>query len=210
MKTIIYLHGFNSSPHSNKAKLMREYYRVHSGSKGGTDTATANGAFHIEIPCLTIAPQDVVAQISELIEAIGISNIAGFVGSSLGAFYSLYFQQRYPLSPTSFLKAVLINPAVRPFELLQGYLGLNHNPYTGVSYVVKRSHMSDLEALSVPSVANAENTLLLTQTGDEVLDFQQAVSYLNGAKLWVQYGGNHGFVSFKSVLPLIYSFLEAE
>jgi len=199
---------------------MREYYLAHSGSFwlilahsgsiGGLDSLTGLGSIKIETPCLAVAPLDVVAQISELIEVIGVSNIAGFVGSSLGGFYSLYFQQKYPLSPTSLLKTVLINPAVRPFDLLQDYLGMNHNPYTGVSYVVKRSHMSDLEALSVPSVANSQNTLLLTQTGDEVLEFQQAVSYLNGAKLWVQYGGNHGFENFNIVLPAIHSFLESE
>ena len=192
MKTLIYLHGFNSSAQSLKALNTKQYFQDHEVG------------LNLSIPSLPSSPLDAVDSINCLIRDIGVDQVAGFIGSSLGGYLSLYFQQStmFKLTP----KVVLINPAVRPYELLADYIGENQNPYTGERYTIESRHMDDLKSLSVISIANAENTFLLTQTGDEVLCFQQAVSALPNAKIWVTAGGDHSFCGYASTLPAIVNF----
>lgn len=191
MKTLIYLHGFNSSPHSQKATMTRSWFE------------TMSSLFDVNVVALPSRPLVAMKCVDEIIASSGINSIAGFIGSSLGGYYSLYLQHRYQLP------AVLINPAIEPYTLLLDYLGENVNPYTGERYIVEKKHMEELKALDVASSPTPENLLLLTQTGDEVLDFQQAVSHLNGAKMWIQSGGNHAFEHFSKVLPAIHEFFRS-
>jgi len=194
LKTLIYLHGFNSSAQSIKALNTRQYFQEHSVD------------FNLSIPNLPSSPLEVVDAVTCLIREIGASQVAGFIGSSLGGYLSLYFQQSTVFE--SIPKIVLINPAVRPYELLVDYIGENQNPYTGERYTVESHHMNELKSLSVPSIATPDNTLLLTQTGDEVLGFQQAVSALPKAKAWVTAGGDHAYSGYLSALPAIANFFQ--
>ena len=193
MKSIIYLHGFNSSPQSEKATLTQAYLSEHAG-------------LSVHVPALTAAPLDAIASVHQLVEQIGVKHLAGFIGSSLGGFYSLYLQHYYSQVGVQ-AKTVLINPAIRPYELLLDYLGENQNLYTGERYYVDHSHMAELQSLVVPPHNRPQQTLLLTQTHDEVLDYQQAVSFLDGSSMWIHYGGSHAFDNYRQVLPLIQSFL---
>lgn len=190
IKTLIYLHGFNSSPQSEKARLTCQFFEAQSAK------------LTILVPSLPASPSEAVAKLDTLVQSIGLNNLAGFIGSSLGGYYSLYFQQRYQRP------VVLINPAIKPYTLLLDYLGENVNLYTGERYIVELTHMDELKALEVTYVKTAQNTFLLTQTGDEVLAYQQAVTHLKGAKMWIQFGGSHGFDDFNKVLPAIKNFFE--
>jgi predicted esterase YcpF (UPF0227 family) len=194
LSSVIYLHGFNSSPGSEKASLTKEYFQEWAPD------------IDFYVPQLPPAPMSAISTVETLVESIGVENLAGFIGSSLGGYYSLYLQKRF-VSLNPGLKVVLINPAVKPFELLSGYLGENQNPYTGESYTVESEHMDQLRSLSSRSISTPMNTFLLAQTGDEVLDYYQSVSHLNGAKMWLQYGGDHSFIAFNDVLPAIRLFL---
>ena len=194
MKALIYLHGFNSSPQSEKAQLTCEYFQTQEHQE-----------INIIVPALPSSPLVAITHVHELIEQNGRNNLLGFIGSSLGGFYSLYLQHYYA-STLNIPKTVLINPAVNPYDLLQAYIGENQNMYTGEKYIVKAEHMDDLKSLIVSSISKPENTFLLTQTDDEVLNYQDAVSYLSNASMWVQYGGSHAFDKYLSVLPSIRRF----
>jgi len=194
MKTLIYLHGFNSSAQSLKALNTKQYFQDHELG------------FNLSIPSLPSSPLEAVNTVNSLIRGIGAAQVAGFIGSSLGGYLSLYFQQSamFKLTP----RVALINPAVRPYELLADYIGENENPYTGERYTIESRHMDELKSLSVPSIATTDNTFLLTMTGDEVLDFQQAVSFLPNAKMWVAAGGDHSFCVYPCALPAIVNFFQ--
>lgn len=201
MSYLIYLHGFNSSPQSEKAQLTRDFFHQ-------------NAQFHgldVYVPDLPPAPLEAISKIKSIVKELGRENLIGFIGSSLGGYYSLYLQYFYSLAENNEghakPKVVLINPAVRPFDLLEDFLGENENMYTGERYIVESSHMQDLKSLLINPRLNTKRIYLLTQTSDEVLNYQEAVSFLIGSKMWIQYGGSHAFDGFSSVLPSIKSFV---
>ena len=122
------------------------------------------------------------------------------VGSSLGGFYATWLAERYDAN------AIMINPSVQPFTDLERYLGSQHNLYTGEEYELTREHFAELAALRIGRITRPERYLLLTQTGDEVLDWREAVAYYGGAWQFVQGGGDHAFQDFESQIPAILRF----
>jgi predicted esterase YcpF (UPF0227 family) len=64
----------------------------------------------------------------------------------------------------------------------------------------------DLTALAVARITRPERYLLLTQTGDEILDWHEAVAYYGGAWQFVQGGGDHAFQDFEAQIPAILRF----
>jgi predicted esterase YcpF (UPF0227 family) len=103
---------------------------------------------------------------------------------------------------------VLVNPAIRPFDLLNEWLGENENYYTHQKYLLNRDHLAQLKALECPQLRDYSRYLLLTQTGDEVLDYHQGVDkYVDSPQLVIP-GGDHGFQHFEAYWPRIFEFAE--
>jgi hypothetical protein len=191
LKKLLYLHGFNSSPQSEKAQLTSAFF-----------AQRASASIEIVVPALPPEPRTAMTKIKAMINQ-GKNDVVGLIGSSLGGFYSLHLHAQFGLP------AVLINPAIRPYELLQTYIGENINPYTDERYEVAPQHMEQLLALKVAADdINDQNLFLLTQTGDEVLDFRQACELMPTAKLWLDYGGGHAFQNFAKALPSICQFFD--
>ena len=183
---LIYVHGFNSSARSFKAGLLRD--RVAQLGLGA-DYAC---------PELAHRPQQAIAQLEALIAGSPRAATA-LVGSSLGGFYATWLAEKYRL------KAVLVNPAVRPYELLHDYLGPQKNLYTGAEYEFTEQHLVELRELEVAAIT-PERYLLMLQTGDEVLDYRQAVEKYRDARQIVIEGGDHGFGSFATYLDTVLRF----
>ena len=183
---LIYLHGFNSSPGSHKAQLLKRYMEA----RGLSDQYSC--------PALpTLGTQAIAAVEAEM--ALHADESITLVGSSLGGFYASYLAERHSI------RAVLINPAVYPHEDLRAYLGVQSNPYTQQRYELTEEHLRQWEQLNLPSV-RAERYLLIVETGDEVLDFRQAVSKYAGGRQVVIDGGDHSLASFPEHIPLILEF----
>jgi len=99
--------------------------------------------------------------------------------------------------------------AVRPAELWQSHLGPNQNFYSGRRYEITVDHVEQLRQLEVPEPRRPQNLMLLVQTGDETLDYRQAVDKYKSSVSIIQPGGNHSFVNFDAMLPDIIRFLSA-
>jgi predicted esterase YcpF (UPF0227 family) len=190
--TLIYLHGFLSSPQSTKARMF------------GAAVAALPDAVRprLVVPNLAHRPAQAIASVVEAIEAMeAISPMSlAFVGSSLGGFYATHLAERLGA------KAVLINPTVRPFEDLRPRLGPQVNMYTGETFEVTDAHLSELCELAVTRISRPERYFLLAQTGDEVLDYRAAVDFYAGARQFLQGGGDHAFADFEPQIPAILRF----
>jgi predicted esterase YcpF (UPF0227 family) len=185
---LLYLHGFLSSPQSVKAQQTASYCSEIGFEDGFTFPMMRNG------------PAQTVAELSQLIESKSNADIV-LMGSSLGGFYATYLSQKYDLP------AVLINPAVRPFELWEEHIGEHRNYYTDEIQTVSREHIDELKGIDVEALKEPENFLVLVQTGDETLDYNQAVEKFSDANCLVRQGGNHSYENYLEELPLIFEFL---
>lgn len=184
---ILYLHGFNSTPASGKARQLGEHM------------ARIGRQSDYFCPALPNSPREAVAQVeAELARRRPQS--ATLVGSSLGGFYATYLAEKHGC------KAVLVNPAVHAHVLLRGALGPQTNWHTGEKWLFTEAHLAELAALDVPTITRPERYLLLAQTGDEVLDYRDAVAYYAGARQIVEEGGDHGFAGFERHLQTILDF----
>jgi predicted esterase YcpF (UPF0227 family) len=125
-----------------------------------------------------------------------------FLGSSLGGFYATYLAEKHGL------KAALINPAIDPHIGLRAYLGPQKNLHTGEPYELTETHLREWEKLYLPRIT-PKRYLLIVETGDEVLDYRQAVTRYAGAEQVVISGGDHSLQSFPQHLPRILEFSRA-
>lgn len=196
-KNILYIHGFNSSPLSIKAEQTRRYFHENFPE------------VNFVCPQLAVSPKEAILQLECIIESSTKNesskhDIWFLIGSSLGGYFSSYLTNKYHL------RAVLINPAIKPFALLEDYIGEQRNPYTNIVYQVTEQHMIDLKTIeqSAPKFDDEQknNYLVMVQTGDEVLDYQQAVEKYQHCRLIVEQGGDHSFVDFDEKLPIIADF----
>lgn len=183
---LIYLHGFNSSPASRKAQMLARVM----ADRGLAD--------HYACPALSHRPLEAVAS-AETAMAKAPHGAITFIGSSLGGYYATWLAERHGR------RAVLINPAVHPHRELRAYLGVQQNLYTGEKYVLAEDDLSAWEDLFVPTVTPSRY-LLLVETGDEVLDYREAVDRYAGATQVVVPGGDHTLRSFPEHIPLILDF----
>lgn len=188
MSNVLFVHGFNSSPLSKKALLTKKYIKQYYPEV----------KFHC--PQLATTPKNAIKQLEEYFEASS-NEKWGLIGSSLGGYFSTYLSEIYNV------KAVLINPAIKPYKLLAGFVGEQINPYTEEVYRVENSYLDDLIDLDRQKIVK-NNYMVMVQTGDEVLDYQQAVDKFHDSLLIVQSGGNHSFINYENMLPQITKFLQ--
>ena len=183
--TIVYLHGFNSAPQSHKARTLAQYMTA----RGVGDRFACPKLPHRPAAAIALA-QGEIARATKPVT---------LVGSSLGGFYATYLAEQHDL------RAALLNPAVTPQLDLESYLGTQRNLYTGEVYELTRAHIDEWRALECITI-RPDRYLLLVETGDEVLDYREAVRKYAGARQIVVEGGDHTLRSFTDHLPTIVQF----
>ena len=178
MAALLYIHGFLSSPLSFKAQQVQHWLAAQHPE--------------IEFICPQLTPYP--AQTQQLLESILEQRLPEpiyLMGSSLGGFWATWLAEKYNL------RAVLINPAVRPQEFMPAYLEVDLKSYhTDDSYYLGAHHIDEIIAADVP-VTRFNNYWLLVQTGDETLDYRKAVQKYAGCKHTIEDGGDHSFQGFE-------------
>lgn len=190
MVHLMYLHGFLSSPFSQKAQDTAVWM---------AERSLADYYHCPQIPMEPIAAGQVIQQ---SIDKLGGEPVC-FIGSSLGGYFA-----NWAVEQTGG-KAVLVNPAVKPYELLRQYIGPQRNYQTGEIHHIDASYGDELRRYERP-ISHPERYWLLVQTGDATLDYREAVDRYPLSRQTVLEGGDHSFQNYVDWLPQIWEFAQAE
>ncbi|MBM1187235.1 YqiA/YcfP family alpha/beta fold hydrolase [Pseudomonas lundensis] len=183
--SILYIHGFNSAPESKKAsQLTSVMQQMGLGEQ-------------LRVPALHHHPRQAIAQLETAIGELGSPLL---VGSSLGGYYATWLAERHGL------KALLVNPAVSPHRMFDGYLGTQTNLYSGETWELTHDHVNALAELEVPAPRDPQRIQVWLQTADETLDYRYAETYYAACALRIQAGGDHSYQGFARQLPALLSF----
>ncbi|APX92515.1 esterase [Halomonas sp. 1513] len=183
---VLYLHGFNSGSASPKARLVAR----------GCERLDA-GPLPCATPQLPHRPESALALAESLLATLGPQPL--LVGSSMGGFLASCLAERHDL------RAVVINPAVRPAGLVEGWLGEAFvNEYTGERFTIAGAHRDELAELT-PARLDPRRYLVLLGTADETLDPGDGAAAYRGAAMILRPGEDHGFGSLGEYLPALFA-----
>ncbi|MGD8175982.1 YqiA/YcfP family alpha/beta fold hydrolase [Marinimicrobium sp. ARAG 43.8] len=185
---LLYLHGFLSSPQSFKARQVAQWL------------AANRPDIEYHCPHLTPYPDETA---EHLLALAHYGKPLYLMGSSLGGFWATW------LAEQTGAPAVLINPAVSPWQFMPDYLEVDLQGYhTDDTYRLDATHVAAIQRYDVNPITCLRRLWLLVQQGDETLDFRQAVSKYQGAKQTVEPGGDHSFQGFERYIPDALAFFE--
>lgn len=190
---IIYLHGFRSAPASIKSSALQQRM---------SELGLADAFWCEQLP---VSPKAAIALIEKQIHhALGRETLPvtrpTLVGSSLGGYYATWLAERYGL------QAVLVNPAVVAPLSLEAWVGQQTNLYTGETFSFTHAHIAELKALEVTAITHPERLWLLVETGDELLDYRDAVNKYVDARQTILAGGDHGFSRWNDYIDDVIAF----
>jgi predicted esterase YcpF (UPF0227 family) len=177
---LLYLHGFRSSPHSTKARLVADRM------------AHRHPQVRWWCPQLPPSPRDAMVLVMDGIAAWPRESMA-VVGSSLGGFYATH------VAALTGCPAVLLNPAVDPARDLARHIGDQtawHDPAQHFHF--KPEFIDELRALEVGALPHPERVFAIVAKGDEVLDWREMAGRYPGSRLRLLEGGDHALSDFES------------
>ena len=187
ISTLVYLHGFLSSPASPKAAVFAR-------------AAEARG-LTCRVPNLNVT--DSAALTSVLRETVSDLADGAWVaaGSSLGGFYAAH------LLPGRPQRRVLLNPAVNPWDYAAPYLGRPVKAADGTVVFVTADWIAYLREQAAVPMKDAAETLVMVTTGDEILDWRQTPARFPQSPVWTVPGSDHAVSDISRYIDALFSFL---
>lgn len=184
---ILYLHGFRSSPQSNKARMIRE--------------AMASRGLQDEFLCpqLPASPR-AAARLIEATARLASADELALIGSSLGGYYATWLAERVGC------RAALLNPAITPYEDLRAHLGAQPVYFSAQTIEVRPEYMDELLALDTPTITRPERYFLLAATGDELIDWRLMAARYRGCRQRIIQGSDHQISDFDAYLAEVLAF----
>ncbi len=188
---LLYIHGFESSPQSAKIIELQQFLATQ------------------QLPLQLIVeqqPATMAAQRAAIDTILAEHPIQAVMGSSLGGFWSHYAVSQLHRMGRTNVRAVLINPAVQPYQWMPAELQHRQHPYTGECYTLGPHDRLVLQQAEQQLVSTVE-LLVLLQCGDETLDYRLAAKYYQHQRMIIEQGGDHSFQGFPRYLPAALEFL---
>ncbi|MDR1311764.1 MAG: esterase [Burkholderiaceae bacterium] len=183
--TILYLHGFRSSPQSFKAQVMTDYM----------ERQGLSGLF--ACPQLPLSPRE---SISQILRDMGDPGTATLIGSSLGGYYACYLAEK------TGCRAVLLNPVVDPWKIKAADPRSPGVPTLAEWQDGLAHYGEELKAIQVHRTTRPERYLLIAATGDELLDWQQMSAHYPHSRQIIIEGSDHSLPEFPDYFGEILSF----
>jgi predicted esterase YcpF (UPF0227 family) len=184
---ILYLHGFRSSPQSRKAQQVAARMQALGRSE------------EYVCPQLPASPREAIAVVQATAERVARDELR-VVGSSLGGFYATWLAERLGC------RAVLLNPAIRPYDDLRAHLGTQAVYHSTATIEMRPEFIDELRALDTPTITRPERYFLLAATGDAVIDYRTMVAKYAGCRQRVIAGSNHEISDFPQYLDEVLGF----
>lgn len=180
MHLLVYLHGFKSSPNSNKAQLTKAAIgqRIQAGEPIGW-----------YCPQLPASPREAIQMVNDHIHGRVFSTLS-FMGSSLGGYYATYLGELFAS------KVSLLNPAIEPARDLEKYIGEQKSWHQEEVFHFLPKYIDELQEIYVKKITQAERYFLLAAKGDEVLDWREMVAKYPGAQQLILEGGDHAISDY--------------
>ena len=196
-KAIIYLHGFNSASlrldgnlllHKEKLLVMQAFCAEHGM------------VFHAPNVDYRDFQNLIEDRLFEWNQFLDQGYDVVFMGSSMGGFASEY------LALKTGGHAIMINPAIKPSELLAQFVGVGANYETGQPYEWSLHHCQHYLRYEQELADNHNNIArtILVDKGDELIDAETTIAkYQAIANVLAFDGGSHSFEHIRQALPMI-------
>ena len=192
VRVIVYLHGFRSSPASSKAQAMVR----------AVEALPEAVRPRLAVPDLGHAPALAIAKVEALVAAMRRPGAPlTFVGSSLGGFYATHLAERHDA------RAVLVNPAVRPYDDLAPVPRRRRRTCTRARRSrCTAAHFDELRALAVPRITRPDRYLLLVAVRRRGARLARGGRLLRRRVAVGHGGGDHAYTGFEAMIPAILRF----
>jgi predicted esterase YcpF (UPF0227 family) len=191
---ILYLHGFRSSPKSQKATLMAQAMQERGLASKWV------------CPQLPASPQRSMGLATHLIEQArrdrGLNPQQDLViaGSSLGGYYATCLAEAWKC------RAIVMNPVIYAARDLATQVGEHAMYHSSDPFVFLPEYVDELAEMAVGKPAHPERYFLLAAKGDEVLDWHEMADWFVGSQGRILEGSDHGLSDFQQWLPEVMDF----
>lgn len=189
-RTLLYLHGFRSSPQSAKARVTAARVQAINAERA----ARGQPPLRWLCPQLPPSPEAAIALCQQLAAAVPAGEL-GLIGSSLGGFYATVLAERLGC------RAALLNPAVDPARDLAAHIGTQtawHDPTLRFDFTA--ADVAALRALQVGDprqpVPHPQRYFVVIAQDDEVLDWREMAARYAGATLRIVPHGGHALSDY--------------
>ncbi len=197
---IIYLHGFNSASLDLSGNLLTSKQKLCVLDQWCQQDQIKFFSPNVDYRNFKKIIND-LTQLFINLESEGYT--VSFMGSSLGGFSSEYMAMKTQA------KAIMINPAITPSELLLQFVGVSENFEIKQTFDWTEEHCEQYQPyeneLNTFSDDQISRTIFLDMA-DELIDSSKTLAKYQGrAKVVTFSGGSHGFEHIDEALPTIKS-----
>jgi predicted esterase YcpF (UPF0227 family) len=196
-KAIIYLHGFNSASLDLNGQLLISKQKLQLLQAFCAEQAIVFLTPNLDYRDFQSLVEDRLFEWNQLLDQ-GYEVI--FMGSSMGGFSSEY------LALKTGSKAIMINPALHPSQLLQQFIGVSANYETGQPYQWTLADCLQYQVYEqhLQNARQAIDRTILLDMGDQLIDSAATIAQYQGmARVLSFEGGSHGFEHMTEALPVI-------
>ncbi len=196
-KVILYLHGFNSASLDLDGHLLIAKEKLQVMQEFCLQKDILFCTPNVDYRNFQGIVEDMLLQWKHFLD---LNFDVVFMGSSMGGFSSEYLAMKTGCS------AIMINPVLKPSELLPQFIGVNENFETGQPYHWEQKHCDQYLFYERELENNLQkiNRMILLDRADELLNAEKTrIKYQHSSDVICFDGGSHGFEHMREALPSI-------